>query len=198
MINACLIKNGRCLHKKRLTFVSFVFFAFLYFATSPQQVSAQGYDISNDEFSVTMPGKPEYDKKFAQALPGYHPYDVTVNNIQYFFLLMVRNRSVRKGYEHQLWTLKAHSIGYNAGFKLAAEKDGTLVEIAQDRELELNGFPGLQFRIVSSDRQPGVLRFYVTDRFIYTLRVLGATESDPAVKAFFDSFKFVPQPKKKR
>jgi hypothetical protein len=55
----------------------------------------------------------------------------------------------------------------------------------------------LQFRIASTDR-PGVLRFYVTDRFIYTLRVLGATESDPAVKAFFDSFKFVPQLKKKR
>ena len=197
MIKACSIHDGRYLPKRSLAFVSYGFFSFLCFATFPQQVSAQGFDISNDEFSVTMPGKPEYDKQFAQSLPGYHPYDVTVNNIQYFFLLMVRNRSVRKGYEHQVWTLKGHSIGYNAGFQMASEKEGITVDIIRDRELELNGFPGMQFRIVSKDR-PGVLRFYVTDRFIYTLRVLGATESDPAVKTFFDSLKFVPQPKKKR
>ena len=197
MIKVYSIHNGRYLHKKKFALGSYVFFSVLCFATFPQQVSAQGYDISNDEFSLTMPGKPEFDKQFAQANPGYHPYDVTVNNIQYFFLLMTRNRSVRKGYEHQLWTLKGHSIGYNAGFQLAAEKEGISLDITRDRELELNGFPGMQFRIVSSDRA-GVLRFYVTDRFIYTLRVLGATESDPAVKAFFDSFKFVPQPKKKR
>lgn len=89
MIKACSIHNGRYLPKRSLAFVS-VFFSFLCFASFPQQVSAQGFDISNEEFSVTMPGKPEYDKQ------------------------------------------------------------------------------------------------------------LGATESDPAVKTFFDSFKFVPQPKKKR
>ena len=176
-------KDDRC----RAGFVAYAFFSLLCFAAFPQQVSAQGHELSNDEFSVQMPGKPEYDKETNQTHSNYHPYRVSVADVHYFFLLMVRNPSVRKGYEHQALVLKGHSIGYNAGFKRESEMDGISVDVTRDRELRLNGFPGTQFRIVSSEG-PGVVRFYVTDRFIYTLQVRGATEEDRAVKAFFDSF----------
>src|SRR4030095_4114257 len=135
--------------KRRLMFVSCVGFSFLCLADSPQQqVSAQGHKISNDEFSVQMPGKPEYDKEFNQTYPNYYPYRVSVGDVHFFFLLIGRNPTVRKGYEHQAWVLKGHSIGYNSGFMREAEKDGIRVEMIRDRGLGLNGFPGVQFRIV--------------------------------------------------
>lgn len=173
--------------KRMSLFTAFSFFLLLCFTGSHQRVAAQAYDLSNDEFSLTFPGKPEYDKEFNRAYPSYHPYRVTVDGLHYFFLLMERNSTVRKGYEHQAWALKGHSIGYNAGFKRELEKDGISVDFERDRDLRINGFPGMQFRIVSS-AGPGVVRFYVTDRFIYTLQVRGTTEQDRAVKTFFESF----------
>ena len=169
-------------------FTAYTLFLLLFFTGSHQRVAAQQYDLRNDEFSLTLPSNPEYDKEFNRAYPSYHPYRVTVGGVHYFFLLMERNSTVRKGYEHQAWALKGHSIGYNAGFKREMAKDGISVEVERDRDLRLNGFPGMQFRIVSS-AGPGVLRFYVTDRFIYTLQVRRATEQDRAAKTFFDSFK---------
>jgi hypothetical protein len=185
--------DGRRRAKRTLDFVFCAFFSLLCFAASPHQVSAQGYDLSNDEFSVKMPEKPEYDREFAQTYPNYHAYRVNVGDVHYFILLIVRNSSARKGYEYQALTLKGHSIGYNAGLKRASERDGISVDVTFDRELRLNGFPGRQFRIVSSDG-PGLIRFYSTDRCLYTLQVRGATEQDRAVKAFFDSFKLVRRP----
>lgn len=179
--------------KRTLDFVFCAFFSLLCFAAPPHQVSAQGYALSNDEFSVRLPEKPEYDRQVAQTYPNYHAYRVNVGDVHYFILLMVRNPSVRKGYEHQAWALKGHSIGYNAGFKRESERDGISVDVTFDRELRLNGFPGRQFRIVSSDG-PGVIRFYATDHSLYTLQVRGATEEDRAVKAFFDSFRLVRRP----
>ncbi|MGH9906474.1 MAG: hypothetical protein ACRD8U_12940 [Pyrinomonadaceae bacterium] len=169
------------------TLVFYVCLSFLFTSVYSQEVSAQDYDLNNDEFSLMMPGKPEYNKQFAESLPNYHAYRVNVNNIDYFFLLMVRNASVRKGYEHQLLSLKGHSIGYNAGFIQESNQNGIKVNITLDRDLKLNGFPGRQYRIVSGT-EPGGVRFYVTDRFIYTLQVLGASETDDRVKEFFGSF----------
>ena len=177
--------------------VPYVLFLLLCFGFSQQEVAAQEYDISNDEFSLTMPAKPQYDREFNRTSPGYHPYRVTVNGVHYFFLLMERNPNVRKGYENQAWALKGHTIGYNAGFTRESERDGIRVEINRDRDLRLNGFPGMQFRIVSS-AGPGVLRFYVTDHFIYTLQVRGVTEEDRTAKAFFDSFRLGRRPTKAR
>lgn len=154
----------------------------------PLQVSAQEYDLGNDEFSVTLPGKPEQDKQFSATYPSYHAYRVTVNDIYYFVLLKTKDVSARKGYEYQLLSLKGHSIGYNAGFTQESNRKGISVSMVLDRDLKLNGFPGRQYRIVSST-DPGVVRFYSTDRFVYTLQVLGATERDQPVKDFFNSVK---------
>ena len=184
--------DDQCRPQSTLGFVLCAFFSLLCVAAPARQVSAQGYDLGNDEFSVRLPGKPEYDEQLAQTHPSYHAYRVTTGGVHYFILLMGRRASVRKGYEHQTWALKGHSIGYIAGFKRESEQDGIRVDLTFDRDLKLNGFPGKQFRIVSSDG-PGVVRFYATDRFLYTLQVRGATEEDRAVKGFFESFRIVRQ-----
>lgn len=178
-------------------FVPYILFSLFCFGSSQPEVAAQEYALGNDEFSLKMPAKPQYDREFNRTSPSYHPYRVTVSGVHYFFLLMDRNPTVRQGYEHQAWALKGHSIGYNAGLRRELEKDGISVEVNHDRDLRLNGFPGMQFRIVSSVG-PGVLRFYVTDRFIYTLQVRGATEEDQAVKAYFGSFRIVRRPTRAR
>jgi hypothetical protein len=161
---------------------------FLCCAAYPQEASAQGYELSNDEFSVLMPGKPENDRAFSSASPYFDAYRVTANNVDYLVFLTTKKPSARKGYEYQVLSVKGHSIGYNAGFIQKSNRSGISVEIVLDRDLRLNGFPGRQYRILSK-AEPGVLRFYATDRFIYTLQVLGATEKDLSVKEFFDSFK---------
>jgi hypothetical protein len=154
----------------------------------PQEASAQAYELSNDEFSVLMPGRPETDKNFSTLSPAFDAYRVTVNDIQYLVFLVTKHPSARKGYEYQVLSVKGHSIGYNAGFIQESNRSGVKVDIVLDRDFRLSGFPARQFRILSN-AEPGVLRFYATDHFIYTLQVLGATEKDPPVKKFFDSFR---------
>ena len=161
---------------------------FLCCSAYPQEASAQAHELSNDEFSVLMPGRPDNDRNFSPASPSYDAYRVTVNNTHYLVLLRTKNPSARKGYEYQVLSVKGHSIGYNAGFIQESNRSGVNVDIVLDRDFRLNGFPGRQYRILSN-AEPGVLRFYATDRFIYTLQVLGATEKDPPVKEFFDSFR---------
>ena len=192
LINAiCLFLLCRLSKRKPNKVLAIAFCAsslFLCCSAYPQEASAQAYELGNDEFSVLMPGKPDIDKNFSSVSPAFDAYRVTANDIQYLVFLLTKNPSARKGYEHQVLSMKGHSIGYNAGFIRESNRSGVSAEIVLDRDLKLNGFPGRQYRIISK-AEPGVLRFYATDRFIYTLQVLGATEKDPPVKEFFDSFK---------
>ena len=132
-----------------------------------------------------MPAK---DTTFSSLSPAYEAYRVTANNVDYLVLLRTKTQSARKGLEYQLLSVKGHSIGYNAGFIRESNRSGVNVDIVFDRDFKFNGFPARQYRIVS-DEGPGVLRFYATDRCIYTLQVLGATDKDPQVMSFFDSFR---------
>lgn len=187
------MKAGGKMHKeasmnKVLAIAFYASSLFLCCSAYSQEASAQGYELSNDEFSILMPGKPENDKNFSSASPYFDAYRVTANNVTYLVFLTTKKPSARKGYEYQVLSMKGHSIGYNAGFIRESNKSGVSVDIVLDRELRLNGFPGRQYQILSK-AEPGVLRFYATDRFIYTLQVLAATEKDPPVKEFFDSFK---------
>ena len=165
-------------------YVSLLFLCCLFHSQSAT-VHAQEYELSDDEFSVTMPGKPDKDRIFP---PTYEAYHVTANNVDYLVLLRAKSRSAGKGYEYQLLSVKGHSIGYNAGFIRESNRDGVNIDIILDRDFKLNGFPARQYRIVSN-AGPGVVRFYATDRCTYTLQVRGATDKDHQVKAFFDSFR---------
>lgn len=154
----------------------------------PATAHAQEYDLSDDEFSVRMPGMPDKDKAFSSMSPAFEAYRVTANSVEYLVFLRTKSQSARKGYEYQLLSVKGHSIGYNAGLIRESKRNGVNVDIVFDRDFKLNGFPARQFRVVSDDG-PGVLRFYATDRCTYTLQVMGATDKDPQVKNFFDSFR---------
>ena len=177
---------GRALSKtKGLAFYVSLLFLCCFFHSQSATVHAQEYELSDDEFSVTMPGKPDKDRPFA---PMYEAYRVTANNLDYLVLLRPKSQSARKGYEYQLLSVKGHSIGYNAGFIRESNRNGDNVDIILDRDFKLNGFPARQYRIVSN-AGPGVVRFYATDRCTYTLQVLGATDKDYQVTAFFDSFR---------
>ena len=164
-------------------FVSLLFLA-CFFHSYPATTQAQEYELSDDEFSVKMPGKPDKDR----SLPAYEAYRVTKDDVEYLVLLRDKRQSARNGYEYQLLSLKGHSIGYNAGFTQESNRNGVKVDITLERDFKLNGFPARQYRIVS-DAGPGIVRFYATDRCTYTLQVLGATAKDPQVIAFFNSFK---------
>jgi hypothetical protein len=151
--------------------------------------NGQAYELSNSEFSVMMPGKPEHLRSISRLSPAYDGYRVTANGV--YFLVLVRETKSKYSkyeYEHKVLLLKGHSIGYNAGFIQEHKKSGVNVDITFDRDLNLNGFPGRQYRIVS-EKESGILRFYATDRYIYTLQVLGSTEGDDTVRKFFDSLK---------
>ena len=164
-------------------FVSLLFLC-CFFHSQPATTQAQEYEISDDEFSVKMPGRHDKDT----ALSGYEAYRVTKDDVEYLVLLRDKRQSARNGHEYQLLSLKGHSIGYNAGFIQESNRNGVKVNIILERDFKHNGFPARQYRIVS-DAGPGVLRFYATDRCTYTLQVLGATAKDPQVISFFDSFK---------
>ena len=177
---------GRTLSKtKGLAFYVSLLFLCCFFHSQSAAVHAQEYELSDDEFFITLPGKPDKDRTFSST---YEAYRVTANNVDYLVLLRNKRQSARKGYEYQLLSVKGHSIGYNAGFIRESKRDGVNVDIIFDRDFKLSGFPARQYRIVSN-AGPGVLRFYATDRCTYTLQVLGATDKDHQVKAFFDSFK---------
>lgn len=173
---------------KGFAFYVSLLFLCCFFHLQPATAHAQEYELSDDEFSVRMPEMPDKDKTFSSTYPAYEAYRVTANNVEYLVLLRTKNQSARKGPEYQLLSVKGHSIGYNAGFIKESNRNGVNVDIIFDGDFKLNGFPARQYRIVS-DAGPGVLRFYATDRCTYTLQVLGATDKDPQVKGFFDSFR---------
>jgi len=180
---------GRALSKTEgFTFYVSLLFLCCFFQSQPATARAQEYELSDDEFSIRMPGVPAKDKTFSATSPAFEAYRVTVNNVEYLVFLRTKSQAARKGYEYQLLSVKGHSIGYNAGFIKESNRNGVNVDIIFERDFRLNGFPARQFRIVSDDG-PGVLRFYATDRCTYTLQVMGATEKDPQVKGFFDSFR---------
>lgn len=180
---------GRALSKtKGFTFYVSLLFLCCFFHSHSATANAQEYDLGDDEFSIRMPGMPEKDRAFSTASPAFEGYRVTANNVEYLVFLRTKSQSAGKGYEYQLLSVKGHSIGYNAGFIRESNRNGVKADIIFDRDFKLNGFPARQFRIVSDDG-PGVLRFYATDRCTYTLQVMGATDKDPQVKGFFDSFR---------
>lgn len=184
------LSAGQTRRNKLRGFGFYVSFLLLIWCQQAQHIAAQtqDYNLSTDEFSVTMPGKPEYDKQFSDVYAAYDGYRVIKNDVHYLVLLKSLRKSERTGYEYQLLSLKGHTIGYNAGFIKESNRKGENVDIVLDRDFRLNGFPARQYRIVSN-ALTGVLRFYSTDRFVYTLQVLGATSQDVDVKQFFDSFK---------
>ena len=65
---------------------------FLGCSAYPQEAAAQAYELSNDEFSVSMPGRPENDKNFSSLSPAFDAYRVTTNYIQYLVFLRQRIR----------------------------------------------------------------------------------------------------------
>ena len=72
-----------------------------------------------------------------------------------------------------------------------AKQKGLTCETVFERELNLNGHTGKQFRVTVGNAGRnigGVLRIYMTEKHIYAFQALGGREGDAQIDKFLNSF----------
>lgn len=82
--------------------------------------------------------------------------------------------------------LASFAAGYERALPSYADDRGARMTF--ERDLELGGFVGRQYRIAATNMR-GLVRIYATGRTVFAVEVLGGTEESLAVTRFLNSFR---------
>lgn len=133
-----------------------------------------------ENFSVRMPKQPSQEEVSITNMPNLSgtAYSATGGKIYY----TVRSIRAERGGNPQ-----SRLNDFVTKFKQSVTQISRGVRLTDSHALELNGFVGQQFRIITSEARVFV-RIYSTRQRIYMLEVAGGDEEDAPVGWFLDSF----------
>ena len=144
-----------------------------------------------EEFTVRMPHTAELETQPDPRNRTEVVRTYSTSNDGGIYIVTSQSRTHQSGVSDQA-LLNSVASEYKQSFVKSVAEDGGHVQIVEERDLTLNGFPGREYQYLMGDT-PGVSRIYITKRQLYTLTWMNIVVADLPGEAhphwFLDSFR---------
>lgn len=175
-----------------ITFISGFIYLFVsaFTATAQEKPSTSAPPIADNGAWARYTGKGE---AFTVLLPEQPTATTTVRPVRFILARDAeRYRGTRyaaysDGVVYIIYSFPRRSEPLQQLFDEFTERYARTQQVVSTRDLNLNGATGQRY-IITFGGVDGVLDFYLTDKRIYILHVVGGDENNPSIKRFLESF----------
>jgi hypothetical protein len=151
---------------------------------------------AGEGFSVKLPAKPDEDTDRVTLMGNAYKmrlYTAGTDADGMLYMVVMQEFPSLAGVLTPAARLEQFMEGFKEGLNKSLGSATAKVELQADRDLDLNGKLGRQFKLTFGETR-GLVRAFDGSPRIYVLLVMGADEKSANVVRFFDSFELRPAP----